>query len=357
MSMLRIKNMGVCAIKRIISNFPDRASNQKKKKLNMKESFSSHILRALLNCNFCFLFQALSIVSVFFICTSILSFCLKTHPNVRVPVVRNLTITGPNSTQFWTLDKDHTEAHEAFFYVELVCNVWFTFEITIRFIVTPNILEFIRSPINGIDFIATLSFYLDIVLQKVTKNIKNADILEFFSIIRILRLFKLTRHSPGLKILIHTFKASAKELTLLVFFLILGIVVFASLVYYSERLEKNPDNDFKSIPEGLWWAVVTMTTVGYGDMSPKTYSGMFVGALCALAGVLTISLPVPVIVSNFSRFYSHTQVSSQSRPQNYIYTQFKRWSFRNLSQKNFLKTIFQISFTKKFLTLSYPLFI
>jgi hypothetical protein len=74
-------------------------------------------------------------------------------------------------------------------------------------------------------------------------------------------------------------------------------------------LQDNPKNCFKSIPEGLWWAIVTMTTVGYGDMAPKTYAGMFVGALCALAGVLTIALPVPVIVSNFSMFYSHTQVS------------------------------------------------
>ena len=161
--------------------------------------------------------------------------------------------------------------------------------------------------INIIDFVATMSFYSDMLLQSLAHDLENADILDFFSIIRILRLFKLTRHSRGLKILIHTFKASAKELFLLVFFLILGIVIFASLVYYAERLQTNPHNDFKSIPEGLWWAIVTMTTVGYGDMVPRTYAGMIIGALCALAGVFTIALPVPVIVSNFTMFYSHTQ--------------------------------------------------
>lgn len=252
--------------------------------------------------------KIISVISVFFILTSIFSFCLKTHPNFRVPVIRNVTVQDrfANAT-YWTLDKSQTFPHDAFFYVELLCNIWFTIECIIRFTVSPSVRLFLQSPLNWIDFVATLSFYSDMLLQHFFKDMENADILEFFSIIRILRLFKLTRHSPGLKILIHTFKASSKELTLLVFFLILGMVIFASLVYYAERLHANPKNDFKSIPEGLWWAVVTMTTVGYGDMVPKTYAGLIVGSLCALSGVLVIALPVPVIVSNFSMFYSHTQ--------------------------------------------------
>ncbi|KAI8439761.1 hypothetical protein MSG28_013448 [Choristoneura fumiferana] len=195
--------------------------------------------------------KIIGVISVFFICVSIISFCLKTHPDMRVPVIKNYTVKTANQTTSWVLDK------------------------------------------------------------KYASHVENADILEFFSIIRIMRLFKLTRHSSGLKILIQTFRASAKELTLLVFFLVLGIVIFASLVYYAERIQTNPHNDFNSIPLGLWWALVTMTTVGYGDMAPKTYVGMFVGALCALAGVLTIALPVPVIVSNFAMYYSHTQARAK----------------------------------------------
>ena len=219
-----------------------------------------------------------------------------------------MSLGDVNDTQIWTLEKKRTEPHDAFFYVECACNAWFTFEIIIRFIVSYNKLQFVRAPVNIIDLVATLSFYLDFLLTRLKKE---NDILEFFSIIRIMRLFKLTRHSGGLKILIHTFKASAHELTLLVFFLVLGIVVFASLIFYAERIQYNPQNDFTSIPVGLWWAIVTMTTVGYGDMTPKTYVGMFVGALCALTGVLTIALPVPVIVSNFSLFYSHTQARAK----------------------------------------------
>ncbi|KAL3889776.1 hypothetical protein ACJMK2_002104 [Sinanodonta woodiana] len=253
--------------------------------------------------------KIIAVVSVFFIVVSILSFCLKTHPEMRVPILRNATSESIHGNiTSWRLEKKKTEPHEAFFYIECASNAWFTFEIIIRFVVAPSKLEFLKAPVNVIDIVATVSFYLDFLLTELKQE---NDILEFFSIIRIMRLYKLTRHSAGLKILVHTFKASAKELILLIFFLVLGIVIFAALIFYAERIQYNPENDFTSIPVGLWWAIVTMTTIGYGDMVPKTYVGMFVGALCALAGVLTIALPVPVIVSNFALFYSHTQARSK----------------------------------------------
>ncbi|KTF92556.1 hypothetical protein cypCar_00038294, partial [Cyprinus carpio] len=114
-----------------------------------------------------------------------------------------------------------------------------------------------------------------------------------------------------LRVLGHTLRASTNEFLLLIIFLALGVLIFATMIYYAERIGASPNDPtashhtmFKNIPIGFWWAVVTMTTLGYGDMYPQTWSGMLVGALCALAGVLTIAMPVPVIVNNFGMYYS-----------------------------------------------------
>lgn len=75
--------------------------------------------------------QIVGVISVFFICVSIVSFCLKTHPDMRVPVIRNITVKTADKGTAWTLDKQQTNAHVFFFYIESFCNAWFTFEIMV----------------------------------------------------------------------------------------------------------------------------------------------------------------------------------------------------------------------------------
>ncbi|XP_025091929.1 potassium voltage-gated channel protein Shaw-like isoform X2 [Pomacea canaliculata] len=252
--------------------------------------------------------QIISVFSVFFVCLTVLTISLKTLPEIQMVVLSTNRVIGPDGNVYEYLKGENSEPMEFFFYVESVINCWFTFEIIIRFLVTPRKIEFIASPSNIIDMVATFSFYMDFSLSKA--NLKS-NLLGLLSTVRVMRLVKLTRHHAGLKILLQTMKASAKELFLLIFFLAVSVVIFAAAVYYAEKTENNPGNMFTSIPSGMWWALVTMTTVGYGDMTPQTYLGRIAGGVCALAGALTIGLPVPIIVSNFSLFYSHTKARAQ----------------------------------------------
>ncbi|KXJ13803.1 Potassium voltage-gated channel protein egl-36 [Exaiptasia diaphana] len=111
----------------------------------------------------------------------------------------------------------------------------------------------------------------------------------------------------GMQVIGHTLRASARELFLLILILSIPMVIFSTLLYYAERARFKDRSDFQSIPETFWWAVITMTTVGYGDVYPKSPYGKMIGTVCACVGVLIVALPVSVIGSNFTLFYSHAQ--------------------------------------------------
>lgn len=268
--------------------------------------------------------RSVALVSVFVIVISIFIFCLETLPEFREDAdflqglnpMANGTQEGPAAQPAATdLVAYFTDP---FFIVETICIIWFCFEVCVRFVVCPSKSEFFNNIMNIIDIVSIIPYFVTLGTDLATtpdddmnssQNMSLA-ILRIIRLVRVFRIFKLSRHSKGLQILGQTLKASMQELGLLIFFLFIGVILFSSAIYFAEVDE--PQTQFVSIPDGFWWAVVTMTTVGYGDMCPITMGGKMVGTLCAIAGVLTIALPVPVIVSNFNYFY-HRETEQEEK--------------------------------------------
>ncbi|NXR10218.1 KCNA5 protein, partial [Semnornis frantzii] len=266
--------------------------------------------------------RAIAIVSVLVILISIITFCLETLPEFRdereMPMPLPTQSGGLNGTTGSSPSmKPPSSLADPFFIIETTCVIWFTFELLVRFFACPSKPEFSRNIMNIIDIVAIIPYFITLGTELAheqqqpgagstnggggQQQAMSLAILRVIRLVRVFRIFKLSRHSKGLQILGQTLKASMRELGLLIFFLFIGVILFSSAVYFAEA--DDPESHFSSIPDAFWWAVVTMTTVGYGDMRPVTVGGKIVGSLCAIAGVLTIALPVPVIVSNFNYFY------------------------------------------------------
>uniref|UniRef100_A0A1A8FKJ9 Potassium voltage-gated channel, Shab-related subfamily, member 1 n=1 Tax=Nothobranchius korthausae TaxID=1143690 RepID=A0A1A8FKJ9_9TELE len=253
--------------------------------------------------------RIIAIISVMVILISIVSFCLETLPLFRNEENDNYNYPAPsmsNSTSNYYSSPYFTDP---FFIVETLCIIWFSFEFLVRFFACPSKAGFFGNIMNIIDIVAIIPYFITLGTElaerpedgQAGQQAMSLAILRVIRLVRVFRIFKLSRHSKGLQILGQTLKASMRELGLLIFFLFIGVILFSSAVYFAEADE--PDSQFSSIPEAFWWAVVSMTTVGYGDIYPKTLLGKIVGGLCCIAGVLVIALPIPIIVNNFSEFY------------------------------------------------------
>ncbi len=154
--------------------------------------------------------------------------------------------------------------------------------------------RYAATPMALVDFVAIAPFFL-IFLESLDLRIARA-----IRLMRLLRILKIGRYAHAIRTLSNTVNRKKEELAITTFVSSMVLVLTSSAMYFVEHgADPNNPDHFRSIPETMWWAVVTLTSVGYGDMYPITPLGMVVGAIVCTIGVLLVALPTGILASGF----------------------------------------------------------
>ncbi|CAD5215348.1 unnamed protein product [Bursaphelenchus okinawaensis] len=245
--------------------------------------------------------QAFTFLSVLFVLISIGGLVLGSIPDLQVEVPRK-NRTGSAGT-----DKVvEMEPHPLLVQLEYVCIVWFLFEYVTKMLVSADRCKTFCQLLNIIDLFAILPFMADMALFFVgidteqLRDLKGALlVIRILRVLRVIRVLKLGRYSSGLQMFGKTLQASFRQLGMMAMVVMTGVIFFSTLVYFLEKDE--PDSQFISIPAACWFSIVTMTTVGYGDLTPVTVGGKLVATGAIACGVLVLALPITIIVDNFMK--------------------------------------------------------
>lgn len=194
---------------------------------------------------------------------------------------------------------------QVWFFFGLSCSLCLGLEFLARLITAPEKLKYMFFSLGLVDF---LSFAPQLILVVIDSTfLLSPDLLplrNFLKFLPFICIFKVYRYSIGLQIFWKSICSSISELGLLLFCLLISVILFGSLVFYCEEDE----GGFPSIPASFWYAVITMTTVGYGDMVTVTFLGRVVSVCCAIIGVTSLlALPTTVVVNNFNKYYQSKQ--------------------------------------------------
>jgi len=155
-------------------------------------------------------------------------------------------------------------------------------------------IKYMLSPAALIDLLAFLPFYIHLIIGPGTLDLRTLRILR---LLRFFRLFRLTAYTQSAQMILNVFKSRFKDLLLSFVLAVFLIIIASCLLYFAEHGEQ--PKSFSSIPATIWWAVVTLTTTGYGDMYPITTAGKMLAGAVMLIGVTFIALPPAIITAGF----------------------------------------------------------
>jgi voltage-gated potassium channel len=190
-------------------------------------------------------------------------------------------------------------------WAERLFTVLFSIEYILRLISVRRPLGYALSFFGVVDLLAILPTYLSLLLP----GAQYLLVIRVLRILRIFRVFKLVQYVSEARLLGQALRAAGRKITVFLFTVITLVIVFGSLLYVIEGEE----NGFTSIPRSIYWAVVTLTTVGYGDIAPQTDFGQAVSAVIMILGYSIIAVPTGIVTVAMSRTMP-SAVSTQACP-------------------------------------------
>ena len=238
--------------------------------------------------------------------------------------------------QINSTDKDivdlYKKIHPGFEITFITCFALIALELLLRLIACPCLWRYLKSPIHLCEIIASINFWLFLYTTHHLEDFKSMAGYVFFTVTRlliILQVFHLVRianHSNTFKVMSLSVSSSLSEIAVLCALLLIFVSMFGWLMYIVEV-----DNDrFDSFFTAMYWALITLTTVGYGDYYPATGFGHVVAGACAVAGLVTLALPIGVIAASFSSYYSHHKYVSHHMQ---TYRPYKLETWRRFTEK------------------------
>lgn len=216
------------------------------------------------------------------------------------------SVTG--STDTMTSRAHLSTSYLVFKALEWLFTIAFTFEYYLRIYCLKHPKKYIFSFWGVIDFLSIFPAYLSLLVP----TTQALTVLRLLRVMRIFRIFKLERFQMEAYHLLNALRNSVIKILIFMMFVLVAAVILGTMMYTFES-ESNPD--FKSIPTGIYWAVVTITTVGFGDVVPVTSPGRFLSVLVMLLGYSIIAVPTGIVAGETMREYRRP---SNSRRQNAV---------------------------------------
>ncbi len=191
-----------------------------------------------------------------------------------------------------SIETIHLDHGDLLYRVEWGFTIVFTIEYVLRLWCIKNTVLYARSFYGVVDLLGILPTYLSLLLT----GAQYLLVIRVLRVLRVFRVLRLVRYVSEASLLGDALRASRRKITVFLFTVLTMVVVFGSVMY----LVEGPENGFTSIPRSIYWAVVTLTTVGYGDISPGTPLGKFIASFVMITGYAVIAVPTGIVTLELS---------------------------------------------------------